>query len=229
LIRDAGFSLSTFLAASTKNRCEVSGNSTDSQIGPANRLLFHDLGAKLCKIVMDMITPLSPGTSKVDSYKQIYAQFSALIEGESDFLANAANLTAVLYHLLPDVNWVGFYLAQGEYLVLGPFQGKPATPRIPIGKGVCGRAASKQETVVVPDVEKVEDHIVCDPASRSEIVVPLLNWGKLSGVLDIDSPVLNRFDEEDREGLESLVSLFLSSLTSNDLPDFEALAKDAKA
>jgi L-methionine (R)-S-oxide reductase len=178
---------------------------------------------------MDMITPLSPGTSKVDSYKQIYAQFSALIEGESDFLANAANLTAVLYHLLPDVNWVGFYLAQGEYLVLGPFQGKPATPRIPIGKGVCGRAASKQETVVVPDVQKVEDHIVCDPASRSEIVVPLLNWGKLSGVLDIDSPVLNRFDEEDREGLESLVSLFLSSLTSNDLPDFEALAKDAKA
>jgi len=175
-----------------------------------------------------MITPLPPGVSKAESYKQIYAQLAALIEGESDFLANAANLTAVLYHLLLDVNWVGFYLAQGDELVLGPFQGKPATPRIPIGKGICGRAAASQETVIVQDVKKVEDHIVCDPASRSEIVVPLLNWGKLSGVLDIDSPVLNRFEDEDRDGLESLVSLFLSSLTSNDLPDFEALAKDVK-
>ena len=158
-------------------------------------------------------------SNKVQFYQQICRQLQELLGNESDFVANAANTSAMLAQVLPDVNWVGFYLAQGEELVLGPFQGKPACVRIPFGKGVCGKAAETGETVIVPDVSKFSGHIACDPASRSEIVVPLLNWNRTLGVLDIDSASLNRFDEDDREGLESIASVFLSSQTTDDLPD----------
>lgn len=181
------------------------------------------------KTVMDTITPVTPGATKADGYKQIYAQLSELIHGESDFLANAANTVALLFSALPDVNWLGFYFLHGNELMLGPFQGKPACSRIALDKGVCGTAARKRETIAVADVNQFPGHIACDTASRSEIVVPLLNWGRLLGVLDVDSPVLGRFDEDDADGLESLMSLFLSSLTTNDLPDFEALASNASA
>ncbi|HEY1216803.1 MAG TPA: GAF domain-containing protein [Bryobacteraceae bacterium] len=164
-------------------------------------------------------TDVITSSSKAESYQQICRQLEELLGNESDFVANAANTTALLFHSLPDVNWVGFYIAQGEELVLGPFQGKPACVRIPFGKGVCGSAAAAGETLVVPDVSKFPGHIACDTASQSEIVAPLLNWGKVLGVLDIDSASLNRFDEEDREGIESVVAVFLASQRTNDLPD----------
>ncbi|HZS55251.1 MAG TPA: GAF domain-containing protein [Bryobacteraceae bacterium] len=157
--------------------------------------------------------------SKYALYQQLCEQLHELIGNERSFVANAANTSALLFHSLPDVNWVGFYIAEGPELVLGPFQGKPACVRIPFGKGVCGTAAAEGKTVIVPDVNQFSGHIACDTASRSEIVVPLLNWGKVLGVLDIDSANLNRFDEEDEEGLESVVSVFLSSQPTNDLPD----------
>ena len=121
---------------------------------------------------------------------------------------------------IPDVNWVGFYLAEGDNLVLGPFQGKPACTRIAIGKGVCGAAAAARDTVMVGDIHDFDGHIACDAESKSEIVVPLLNWGRLIGVLDVDSPIANRFDEDDREGLERVASLFLAKQRTDDLPSF---------
>jgi GAF domain-containing protein len=178
---------------------------------------------------MKTIQPVPAGTAKADGYRQIYAQLEQLLTGESDFLANAANMAALLYHTLPDLNWAGFYFSKGQTLTLGPFQGKPACTRIAVGEGVCGAVAARSETLIVPDVSKFEGHIVCDTASKSEIAIPLLNWGRLVGVLDVDSPSLNRFDEDDREGLESLAALFLSTLTTDDLPDFEAMASDAEA
>ena len=156
---------------------------------------------------------------KQSLYNDLCHDLTALIGEERDFVANAANAAALLYHRLPDVNWAGFYLLHGNELVLGPFQGKPACVRLPMGKGVCGTAAAKSQTLVVSDVSKFPGHIACDPDSKSEIVVPLINWGKLLGVLDIDSAELNRFDEEDREGLESFVSVFLASQATDDLPD----------
>jgi GAF domain-containing protein len=165
--------------------------------------------------------------SKFALYQDICQQLQDLIGNETDFVANAANASALLYHSLPDVSWVGFYINQGEELVLGPFQGKPACMRIPFGRGVCGTAVSERKTIVVPDVDEFTGHIACDSASRSEIVVPLLNWGKVLGVLDVDSTRLNRFDEEDAEGLESVVSVFLSSQTTNDLPDLSEAAAEA--
>ena len=162
--------------------------------------------------------------SKAVFYERLCEQLDQLLGGENNFIANAANTTALLYQLLPDVSWVGFYTAEDADLVLGPFQGKPACARIPFGKGVCGRAAVEQKTIVVSDVEQFDGHIACDPTSQSEIVVPMLNWGKLIGVLDIDSASLNRFDEEDREGLESIVSVFLASQITHDLPDLSERA-----
>jgi GAF domain-containing protein len=150
-----------------------------------------------------------------------------LLRGETNFVANAANTSALLYQLLPDVSWVGFYITEGDELVLGPFQGKPACVRIPFGKGVCGTAAAKRKTMVVPDVNRFPGHIFCDPASQSEIVVPLLNWGKLIGVLDIDSASIDRFDEDDREGLESVAAVFVASQVTNDLPDLSDEAADS--
>ena len=146
-------------------------------------------------------------------YDRLEQQVRALFDGESDFVANAGNFAALIYDELPDVNWAGFYLATplGE-LVLGPFAGRPACTRIPRGRGVCGAAAAKRETLVVDDVDAFADHIVCDSASRSEIVVPILRDGELFGVFDVDSPLKARFTETDRIGLERLVGAFSESL-----------------
>ena len=138
-------------------------------------------------------------------YAELEGQLAALLARERDFIANAANTAALLYHALPDVNWVGFYRLVGGELVLGPFQGKPACVRIPLGKGVCGTAAARRETLLVPNVHKFPGHIACDSASSSEIVVPLVKNGRLLGVLDLDSPKVGRFDEVDTAGLERLV------------------------
>lgn len=142
-------------------------------------------------------------------YEQIAREAAALVDGESDAIANFANIAALLYHSLPDVNWAGFYLLKGDTLIVGPFQGLPACVRIPIGKGVCGTAATQRQTIVVPDVDGFPGHIACDSASRSEIVVPMIKDEVLLGVLDIDSPVLSRFDDADRAGLERVVEALL--------------------
>jgi L-methionine (R)-S-oxide reductase len=169
---------------------------------------------------------VQPGSPKYALYQEICEQLHHLLGGEKSFIANAANTSALLFRMLPEINWIGFYIAEGNELVLGPFQGKPATPRIAFGKGVCGTAVTRGRTVTVPDVRKFPGHIACDPSSQSEIVVPLLNWGRLLGVLDVDSAKLKRFDAEDQEGLESVAAVFLASLTDNDLPD---LSDDAAA
>ena len=142
-------------------------------------------------------------------YDDLLSQARSLLTGERDLLANAANLAALLFHSLTDINWVGFYFLKDGDLVLGPFQGKPACTRIPLGRGVCGTAAQRRETVMVPKVHDFPGHIACDAASNSEIVVPLISANNLIGVLDVDSPVLSRFDEMDRRGLESLATLLL--------------------
>jgi L-methionine (R)-S-oxide reductase len=148
------------------------------------------------------------GTTR-EIYRELCLQARGLFEGERDAIANAANLTALLYGGLADVNWAGFYFLKADELVLGPFQGQPACVRIPVGKGVCGTAAQRREAVVVPDVEKFPGHIACDVASRSEVVVPLLKNGRLIGVLDLDSPRRNRFNDDDRSGLETLAALWV--------------------
>ena len=157
-----------------------------------------------------MFAVASPASSlsKPDLYAQLLAQARALLEGERDAGANAANLASVLFHALPDLNWTGFYWFRDGGLVLGPFQGKPACVRIALGRGVCGTAAASRRTVVVPDVHAFPGHIACDSASASEIVVPVLKAGRLLGVLDLDSPRPARFDEEDARGLEELARLF---------------------
>jgi GAF domain-containing protein len=147
--------------------------------------------------------------SKAAHYRELKAQLAALFAGERNGLANAANMTALLHQALPDLNWVGFYFLEGGELVLGPFQGKVACVRIAVGRGVCGTAAQRKDTVVVPDVHAFPGHIACDDASRSEIVVPLLKDGRLLGVLDLDSPHLARFDQEDADGLNEAVGLLL--------------------
>jgi len=155
---------------------------------------------------------------KTALYETLNERLRALLDGERDFIANAANAAALIYHTLPEVNWVGFYILHGDQLRLGPFQGKPACTRIAVGKGVCGTAARRRETVVVEDVHRFPGHIACDDASRAEIVVPILRGGRLIAVLDLDSPTLGRFDAEDRVGLERLV-LTLGEMTegmSND-------------
>ena len=157
--------------------------------------------------------------SKAGNYREIAVQLSGLFSGERNALANAANMCALLYQMLPDVNWVGFYFLQGGELVLGPFQGKVACVRIPMGRGVCGTAAARREIMVVPDVNEFPGHIACDAASRSEIVLPLVQAGKLLGVLDLDSPNLSRFDHEDRDGLQAAVNLLLQSAQLGKLSD----------
>jgi L-methionine (R)-S-oxide reductase len=147
--------------------------------------------------------------SKADVYREMNDQLSALFSGERNGLANCANMTAVLYQVLPGVNWAGFYFLNGGQLVLGPFQGKVACVRIELGRGVCGTAALRRETLVVPDVQDFPGHIACDAASRSEIVVPIVQRERLLGVLDVDSPELARFDDGDRNGLNSSVKLLL--------------------
>ena len=147
--------------------------------------------------------------AKPELYAELQSQLRALLEGERDFIANAANFASLLYHSLPDVNWVGFYLLKGDELVLGPFQGKPACVRIAVGKGVCGVAAEQRQTILVDNVHEFPGHIACDSASNSEIVVPLVVDGQLTGVLDLDSPSLARFSDDDASGLNELTSIFL--------------------
>jgi L-methionine (R)-S-oxide reductase len=148
-------------------------------------------------------------TSKPLAYRDLNLQVAALLEHERDGLANGANLSALLFELLPELNWVGLYFLRGEELVLGPFQGKVACVRIALGRGVCGTAARERRTIVVPDVHAFPGHIACDPASRSELVVPLASGARVYGVLDLDSPSVARFDDEDARGLEETVRLFL--------------------
>jgi len=152
--------------------------------------------------------------SKSDLYGQLAAQLSSLLAGERDLIANAANFSSLIFHSLPDLNWAGFYFEKDGELVLGPFQGKPACVRIKIGQGVCGAGAAKCETVIVPNVHEFPGHIACDTASSSEIVVPLMKDTRLIGVLDLDSPSLARFDQDDARGLEGLVRILLSSVGS---------------
>ena len=153
---------------------------------------------------------------KPAAYAELETSLRALLAGEDDLIANAANLAALLYWSLPQLNWAGFYLVEPRRgdLLLGPFQGKPACVRIPIGRGVCGNAAARRETVVVPDVHEFPGHIACDSASNSEIVVPVIRDGELLGVLDLDSPMPSRFDDADARGLEALVRVFVASLGS---------------
>lgn len=155
-----------------------------------------------------MFTQSTLSGSKSEQYQQLLAQCQALLHGERHRIANAANISALLFNSLSEVNWLGFYfLEQGE-LIVGPFQGLPACVRIGLGKGVCGTAAATQETQLVADVHAFEGHIACDSASQSEIVVPLIKNGVLIGVLDVDSPVLNRFDETDKAAFEQIAALF---------------------
>jgi len=154
--------------------------------------------------------------NKTEFYQELSLQLASLLEGEHDSIANAANTAALLYHTLPDVNWVGFYFLKGAELVLGPFQGKPACIRIAVGSGVCGTAVERRESIVVPDVNAFPGHIACDSDSRSELVVPLMQAAAIIGVLDLDSPSLARFDDADRVGCETLAAVFLRSLHSKE-------------
>ena len=149
---------------------------------------------------------------KPELYASLAPALESLIGDETDALANLANAIALVWEALPDINWAGFYIRRGADLVLGPFQGRPACVRIPIGKGVCGTAAATREVQVVPDVNAFPGHIACDAASRSEIVVPLIVHGDVVGVLDIDAPNVNRVDDQDRAGLESGAEILQSKV-----------------
>ncbi len=142
---------------------------------------------------------------KEEFYYQLNQNLAALLESETDWLANLANAAALLFYELENINWAGFYLLKDNELVLGPFQGKPACVRIAVGKGVCGSVAAERQTLVVPNVHQFPGHIACDPDSRSEIVVPIISRDTIRGVLDIDSPNYNRFDQVDKQGLEKYV------------------------
>ena len=146
--------------------------------------------------------------SKREFFAELAADLAALLAGERDLIANAANTAAMLFARLDQVNWAGFYFLRGEQLVLGPFQGKPACVRIALGRGVCGTAALRRQTLVVPNVHEFPGHIACDAASNSEVVVPILYGERVLGVLDIDSPVRGRFDAADGQGLERIVAEF---------------------
>ncbi|WP_439497991.1 GAF domain-containing protein [Bosea sp. (in: a-proteobacteria)] len=148
---------------------------------------------------------------KAEFYRELSQQLEALLSGESDPIANAANTSALLYEMMPQLNWAGFYFLRGEELVLGPFQGKPACVRIPLGRGVCGAAAERGQSVLVEDVHAFPGHIACDAASRSELVVPLLRDGRVLGVLDLDSQEVARFDAEDQAGIEAIAAIYLAA------------------
>ena len=145
----------------------------------------------------------------LNGYGLLQAQLESLLADERDFIANAAQFSAFLYHQLDDLNWAGFYLNRNEELVLGPFQGQIACVRIPFGRGVCGAAAASRQTQRVEDVHAFAGHIACDSASNSELVVPLIKDGRLIGVLDLDSPSIGRFTEQDQQGIEALAAIFL--------------------
>lgn len=156
--------------------------------------------------------------SKAEQYAQLLEQARGLMHGEGDRVANAANLSSLVFHALPELNWVGFYFFDGRELVVGPFQGRPACVRIALGKGVCGTAAATGQTQRVADVDAFPGHIPCDSASRSELVVPLYLGERLVGVFDLDSPVPDRFDADDQAGLEAIARAFLDTLDPATLP-----------
>lgn len=163
--------------------------------------------------MFEMKTPTH--ASKREHYAELAQQARSLLHGEPSLVANAANFAALVYHSLPGLNWCGFYLYDGEELVVGPFQGKPACIRIALGRGVCGTAAQTRQTQVVHDVSTHPNHVYCDGASQSEIVVPLLKAdGSLLGVWDVDSPHTGRFDDEDRAGMETLCAVFMASVAA---------------
>lgn len=159
-----------------------------------------------------MLAVESLSGTKPEQYAQLLQQARALLDGEADRIANAANVSALLFYALPDINWAGFYFFDGAELVVGPFQGLPACVRIPLDRGVCGAAARTRQTQRVADVHAFPGHIACDSASRSELVVPLLQGDRLIGVLDLDSPVPGRFDVNDQDGLETIARVFIESL-----------------
>jgi L-methionine (R)-S-oxide reductase len=151
-------------------------------------------------------------SDKPEFYRELAGQLEALLAGESDAIANAANTSALIYHSLPDLNWAGFYfLRDNEELVLGPFQGKPACVRIAVGRGVCGTAAARRVPMLVDDVLAFPGHIACDSASRSELVVPLIAGERILGVLDLDSPHPGRFDAQDRDGVQKLAEIYVAA------------------
>ncbi len=150
--------------------------------------------------------------SKTEQYAELAHQARGLLSGERDRTANAANLSSLVFHALPQLNWVGFYFYDGNELVVGPFQGHPACVRIALGRGVCGTAAVSRQTQRIADVDAFPGHIPCDSASRSELVVPLYRGEELIGVFDLDSPILERFDADDQAGLEAIAAIFLESL-----------------
>jgi L-methionine (R)-S-oxide reductase len=159
---------------------------------------------------------ITAAASAKPEYAMLTRQVERILEGERNLVANASQFSAFIYDTIAELNWAGFYLThltrngEGQELLVGPFQGKVACARIPFGKGVCGAAAAERRTMLVPDVHAFPGHIACDSASNAEIVIPLIKDGVVLGVFDIDSPVLNRFSEEDREGLEGLVAAFLT-------------------
>lgn len=157
--------------------------------------------------------PVISADDKAAFHEELAQLLTGLLSGERDPVANAANTAALVYQYLPDLNWAGFYfLREGAELVLGPFQGKPACVRIPVGKGVCGTAVAERRSVLVPDVEAFPGHIACDAGSRSELVVPVFQGAAILGVIDLDSPRLDRFDDADRRGIERIAAIYASSL-----------------
>ena len=159
-----------------------------------------------------MFTQTDYSGSSIEQYTMLSKQLDALLEGENNSIANLSNASALLNQFLERINWVGFYLMEDGELVLGPFQGLPACVRIPVGKGVCGTAVADKKTMLVEDVHAFPGHIACDAASRSEIVVPLMREDQVIGVLDIDSPELSRFTEDDQQGLELFVEVLIKHL-----------------
>ncbi|MBB3454149.1 GAF domain-containing protein [Rhizobium sp. BK313] len=155
--------------------------------------------------------------NKPEFYRELAGQLQALLDGEADPIANAANTSALIYQMLPDLNWAGFYFLQSDdELVLGPFQGKPACVRIAVGRGVCGTAIEKEQSILVEDVHAFPGHIACDAASRSELVVPLFRDGQVFGVIDLDSPLASRFDSDDQAGIEALAAIYASACDWDD-------------
>ncbi|QCM13001.1 GAF domain-containing protein [Agrobacterium tumefaciens] len=148
---------------------------------------------------------------KTGFYRELAQQLQGLFAGETDMIANAANMSALIYQTMPDLNWTGVYLLKGEQLVLGPFQGKPACVRIPVGRGVCGTAVERKSSILVEDVHAFPGHIACDAASRSELVVPIFRGSETIGVIDLDSPLPSRFDTDDQAGMERLAEIFAGS------------------
>ncbi len=153
-------------------------------------------------------------SDKSGFYSELTSQLEGLLAGESDPVANAANTSALLFQMMPDLNWAGFYIMRDGELVLGPFQGKPACVRIPVGRGVCGAAVARRQSMLVDDVHAFPGHIACDAASRSELVVPLIRDGEVIGVIDLDSPSPSRFDSADQAGIERIAEIYLAASAS---------------